>query len=86
MISLRQKKGQGVDLREMGEASITRTTDIRFDEHKQQFYIVILTGRLANTVVCNELGVPLYFDDYEDAVDYEIEMVQASRQRKLGLM
>lgn len=43
--SLRQKEGQGIRLETKGKASITRVSEIEFDEDVQKFFIVFLNKK-----------------------------------------
>ena len=38
-MTLRQKKGQGIDLREFGDVHVERVSSIEFHERHQRFYI-----------------------------------------------
>jgi len=48
---LQKKPGQGLDLRKLGKAVIQRASDIRWDEERQQWYVQVLRGKYAGTIV-----------------------------------
>ena len=94
---LQMKRGHGIDLREFGNADIQRTSLIEWSSAEQRWFIRFLHRKdggpecyscsdfhkfgiwpLHSTVDAD--GV-MYFDDYEDAVDVEVDVVQATRQR-----
>lgn len=84
--TLRQKKGQGVDLRAFGEVQMERVSEVLLDEDKQEFYVRFLKGPLAGLEVSEGLYGLIaetdfvlskaderkLFPDYEDAVQAEI--------------
>lgn len=87
-------KGRGIDLRQLGEARIERTTEILWNQGAQKWYIKYLTGRKSGTlatvgdwtlfgngsaVIFGEDG-ELLFDEYDEAVQHEIVLVQAMRE------
>lgn len=84
--TLRQKKGQGVDLRQFGEVQMERVSEVLLDEEQQKFFVRFLQGPLAGREVSNGIygmvtetdfvlltaNERKLFDDYEDAVQAEI--------------
>lgn len=89
METLRQKKGQGVDLREFGPVQMERVSEVILDSASQQYFVRFLSGPLAG----RELSVGLHaaiagkdfpvarmkdralFDEYEDGVEAEIQTI-----------
>lgn len=92
--SLRQKKGQGVDLREFGAVQMERVSEINMNETTQKYYVSFLLGLLAGRNLSQGLYHTLkeddaflahsrerqYFDEYEDAVEAEIFVLNAFRK------
>jgi len=103
MTSLRTSPKKGVDFRKLGQTSVDRVSDIKFDEGRQQFYITFLnypspnrTQVVSRNVIygpyrhtmdlnCpNGYDSPIhYFEEYEQAVEHEIELINELR-RKYG--
>lgn len=98
MQSLRRKKGQGLDLRQFGTAEVKRVSEIIFDDAAQKFYVQFLEGALAGrkltytlytavtektTRFINSQPVML-FDEYEDAVAAEVEVLDTMTARGLS--
>lgn len=95
MEGLRRKSGEGIDLRPFGLADITRTSDICFESKEQKFFVRFLEGPLKSRVLTYTLyafctGKPvvfsndkpiMYFDEYEEAVEFEIEVLDAVRTK-----
>lgn len=98
METLRQKKGQGVDLREFGAVEMERVSEITLDDKSQKYYIRFLSGPLAGrylshwlySLVCGKEimlmdgPTPVLFEDYEDAVGVEIEFLNTVRLKNLS--
>ena len=90
--ALRAKKGQGLDLRQFGQAEVKRVSEILFDDKAQKFYVSFLEGQLAGRILTPALytaatGKPtaalpgkMLFDDYEDGVAAEVEVLDALRK------
>lgn len=89
-------KRRGFDLTEIGNVRKERTTDIKWDTDNQQWFIHFLTGKRAGTNYTmhdsleflkglsdqdnlSEEGI-LLWDEYDDAVQEEIRIVQAMRE------
>ncbi len=91
--SLRRKKGEGIDLRQLGHAEIERVSEIIFSNQEQKFYVHFLVGALASRCLTYALysaatgkatrfkaGKPIMlFEEYEDAVRAEVEVLDAIR-------
>ena len=88
-----QFKTDGLDLRDFGNASIKRVTDIEWCEDAQRWKIRFLQGRLRNryadrflcaflTQGCDHVaadgGGLLLFKDYDSAVATEVDLIQAA--------
>lgn len=63
MSGLQRKPGKGVDLRAFGHAAIERASLVEWDEVRQQWYVLILTGRYAEHKLSHPLrlktvGIP----------------------------
>ncbi len=99
MQSLRKKKGQGIDLRTFGNTEVERVSEILFDDAAQKFYVQFLTGLLAGrkltyplysaitgktTTFINSKPV-MFFNDYEDGVAAEVEVLDLIRKYSLSL-
>lgn len=67
------------DTRFFGNRKIERMTTIEFNVEKQQFYIQWLKGPLTGHYAEDAAGRVLYFDTYDEAVQVEIERVNAMR-------
>jgi hypothetical protein len=112
---LQRKKGQGLNLQELGHAKTERVSEIVFDENAQSWFVQPIRGPFAGNpltaklwaeefglcvmdvidgisrpVGCRMLsaisdhavpGGRLYFDDYDDAVNAEVEFLDAARRR-----
>ena len=72
-------RGGPVDLAKMGRISVHRSSDIRFDEDRQKYYIHFLEPALES---CNHIYTG--FSTYEDAVAREIEVINYAR--KVGIL
>lgn len=91
METLRQKKGQGIDLREFGEIEMKRVSEVSLDEENQKYYVQFLDGALEGRILTVALfdfiqtGAeeykpdlnPAMFDFYEDGVEAEIKALNA---------
>ena len=98
--SLTFKKDAGaIDLREFGKAEIVRTSEIVWSKLHQMYYVKFLTGKMKGKfythAIAAEYGItfpdapPLltvFFNEYEDGVAAEIEIVQAMRQYDSSLV
>ncbi len=71
------------DTRFLGERTITRLSEVLFDERAQQFYIKWLQGPNAGNTELDSDGGTRMFDTYEDAVSHEI--LTLNNQRSAGL-
>ena len=72
--SLRRK--DGLDLRQFGNVEIQRVSDIKWCISKQKWYVEIIAGPLKGTVVH-----PLFYKEYEDAVEAETIFLDGLRKR-----
>jgi hypothetical protein len=89
-----QLKAKGLDLRNFGNASIKRATEIEWWEDSQRWAIRFLQGKLKGTYatryLCTVFNVDLdnrerlkvvksvlLFEDYDNAVAMEVELLQA---------
>ena len=100
-VTLQRKKEQGLDLRELGTASIHRCSEILFDETRQDWYVSLgeqfhehltqapkLTSRPYYEHVYgikDARDEPLYYADYEMGVQAEIQFIEALREKGLAL-
>lgn len=98
MESLRQKKGEGVDLRTFGVAVMERVSEIVLDEKTQKYKVHLLTAPFNGRDMTNYLyGIVMYcdfslktafapklYDEYEDAVAGEIGFLNAVRKQGRG--
>lgn len=61
--SLQVKRGQGIDLRSLGPASIVRSSLIEWNESRQQWEVIFQTGLLAGKPLthgmCSDVGLHL---------------------------
>jgi len=89
---------RGLDLRQFGNANIVRSSLIEWDEGKQKWFIQLLNPHAVVTqTMLHQAGVEvpstadcdfnagcgiLFFDEYEDAVVCEVEVIQAIRLKK----
>jgi len=64
-----QPRGAGVDLRRLGNANISRVSDIVWHEGLQKWRVKFLRGDLAGKFMGRN------FDEYEDAVRAEVDFV-----------
>lgn len=94
---LMRKKGQGIDLREFGPAKIERTSLVQFDEERQLFHVEFIAGPLAGkkltyplfaactgkTVRFKNTDPVMRFESYEEAVEYEIMVLDGYRARPI---
>lgn len=92
---LQRKKGQGVDLRQFGDAEIVRASEIVFHAPTQEWEIHVLQGELAGKVLTYPLvglilgtrvsvrgkDLTVRFGDYDDAVKMEVAVLDALRIR-----
>ncbi len=69
-----QPRGAGVDLRRLGNANISRVSDIVWHDGLQRWRVKFLRGKLAGKYMETKEG-PLVFDEYKDAVAAEIDFV-----------
>ena len=74
-ISGLQLKGSGVDLRKMGKASIRRVSDIVWCEASQRWQVKFLRGALAGQRLLDQAGIPMEYEEYDDAVKAEVSFV-----------
>ena len=65
-----------VDLSKLGRVSITRASEILFNEDEQQFYIKFLQEELG---IYNGLYREKFFPTYQSAVDEEIRVINSAR-------
>jgi hypothetical protein len=94
LTGLQMKKGKGVDLRKLGSASIVRSSLIEWRESHQAWFVKFLNGELSykeiTSTLSDNLGLSLspdsqfgegvlLWEDYDDAVKAEIEVIQAIR-------
>lgn len=94
---LMRKKGEGIDLREFGPAKIERTSLVEFDEERQLFHVQFIAGPLSGklltyplfaactgkTVRFNNSDHVMRFESYEEAVKYEIMVLDGYRARPI---
>lgn len=67
------------DTRFLGSRRIERVSEITFNQEVQKFYIFWLKGPRAGTIESNKDGVPLYFDTYDSAVEFEVASINCLR-------
>lgn len=86
METLRQKAGQGIDLREFGEIEMQRVSSVDMDEGTQKFFVRFLAGKLEGRELTQglygyaqgadidmaDMNKRVYFNEYEDGVQAEI--------------
>ena len=65
-----------LDLRELGNITMRRSSEIEFDPVYQKFYIKFLEPELTQF---NEQYRTIFFDTYELAVEKEVEVINAAR-------
>lgn len=65
-----------VDLSKMGKVSVTRSSEILFDEEEQMFYIKFLAPELG---FYNTFYRSLFFKTYKQAVAEEIKLINGAR-------
>lgn len=70
-------RGGLLDLRKLGETEMRRSSEIEFDSSAQLFYIRLLEPALAylNTELRG-----MFFPTYEDAVDFEVKLLNTARK------
>ena len=73
--SLRRK--DGLDLRQFGNVEIQRVSDIKWSNIKQMWYVEIIAGPKKGFIF------PVFFKEYEDAV--EVEIIYLDTLRKYGV-
>ena len=94
---LQRKPSQGIDLRSLGKAEIVRVSEVLFSPQEQKWYVKVLEGALAGRVVDEALlqeaclAAPetaavaengyILFEDYDDAVKMEIQVLDTFRLR-----
>lgn len=92
--TLRKAKGKGIQLRDIAPSTMRRVSDIRFNEDNQKFYIFFLNedskfygaALKATLSIVDNTPMPtddyrvLFFDEYEDAVECEIHLVDSLRR------
>ena len=88
LFGLKHKKGRGVDLTKFGKAKVKRVTLIEWDEDYQEWYIrwadsderwttkFIMDSVLPHTKLPEGEEIA-YFEDYDDAVETEILVIQS---------
>lgn len=54
---LQRKPGQGLDLRKLGNASITRASEIVWSDREQKWFVHILSGRFAGKTLTYGLWI-----------------------------
>lgn len=95
--TLRSAKGKGVDLREFGAVEMQRVSNVELCPNAQKYYVEftehagVLAGRNLTVgllaTVRNEdfrladINSRAYFDEYEDGVAAEIQVLNAVRVR-----
>lgn len=91
---LQRKRGQGLDLRQFGDAEIVRASEIIFNSEDQMWEIKFMVGTLAGRFLTHVLYAMILgtavrfkaarpvmqFDDYDDAVKVEIAVLDAIRR------
>lgn len=70
-------RGGFLDLRKLGEVSVRRSSEIEFDETTQMHYISLLEPKLEHL---NETLRGMFFPTYEDAVDFEVRLLNYARK------
>lgn len=73
-------RGGPVDLSKMGAISVRRSSEIKFNEDKQRYYIEFLEPKLLHM---NKEMAEYLFTTYEFAVDHEV--ITLNRLRKQGV-
>lgn len=66
-----------LDLRRLGHVSMRRSSEIEFDETEQMHYIRLLEPKLEHL---NETLAGMFFPTYEDAVDFEVRLLNFARK------
>lgn len=79
MAGLQHKPGKGVDLRQFGPAKIERASEIVFNEDTQKWNIRILCEPWGGEIIFLHGHGVLEFQEYDDAVTYEIEILNKAR-------
>lgn len=70
-------RGGLLDLRKLGEVSLRRSSEIEFDETTQKHYIKLLEPKLS---YLNETLRSMFFPTYEEAVDFEVRLLNYARK------
>lgn len=65
-----------LDLSRLGPVEVRRSSDIKFDDKQQQWYIHLLEVKLQSW---NPQIRDFYFDTYQEAVDFEVEFLNNCR-------
>ena len=96
IVSLRVKDGSGIQLQDVAPMSVNRVSEIEWDCSSQKWNIKILSSGNYRGIVCGDTlliagfkdakavdnHVPVAFDTYEEAVDFEIRLIQHIRSRE----
>ncbi len=97
---LQMRPGKGFDLRKLGAATITRASEIVWDETKQAWFVQIADGQWKGEVIGPKLmsvsrvdmtvlnakmvdGTCAWFEEYDEAVKFEIAVLDGLRLRSL---
>lgn len=70
-------RGGLLDLRKMGEIEMRRSSEIEFDNSRQLHYIRLLEPTLD---YLNPTLREMFFPTYEDAVDFEVRLLNYARK------
>lgn len=65
-----------LNLAQLGEVEVRRSSDIKFDAKQQQWYIHLLEEKLQGW---NSQIRDFFFETYQDAVDFEVEFLNNCR-------
>lgn len=70
-------RGGLLDLRKLGAIEMHRSSEIEFDKEAQKHYIALLEPKLE---YLNPTLRGMFFPTYEDAVDFEVRLLNAARK------
>ena len=70
-------RGGLLDLRKMGEVTLRRSSEIEFDETAQMHYISLLEPTLDHL---NPTLRQMFFHTYEQAVEFEVKLLNYARK------
>lgn len=79
--ALRVKKGSGLDLRSLGSTvEVERVSEILWEEVAQKWFVKFVAGPMAGKFIVKPGSTATcYFDEYEDAVEAEIAVLNYVR-------